>query len=445
MNHYSACHGLKLEPTTLSDIIPWNYNIMKDIVEGLQLSIVNNSHGLRGCCVPSLWCSNTECYTQSLQSNYVNYHSTHPIDLNTVYTCRVGSLSKSITVEKGSLQNGVIVISGNNFGNKENNIDSVIGTSPITNIESCNTVCQSCESSPCAKDNACVLVDSTYSCLMFCNGPGDTSCPCGTVCQHVNVYTSQSSYVTTHFCAPKGLECDNYLASTINQFQGLSPRIYNWVNDTDIPSSKSNIFDVTVSVPEYNTGDLPVEIDMQSCTTHSQCFDGSPFTEETCQDGKCFFKQLSQIGSTLPMIRERSRSFSYVMFATENMETDQAMFESRVRLDGVLLNSVSDADDLPQEYFSLGFSFLYFGNKVSNIAINPNGLVSFPPYPYCHALAGTLYVSRIRICFVYKSLTVVIVPCIWNRNKYNCDLGFRLGFACGWRFIHGAYIKPNSR
>jgi hypothetical protein len=425
MNHLNACQHLNLLPTLPHENIAWSYEIMSQVVKGFKLSLVNNSYGLAGCCVSGLWCSNTECYTQSLQSNFVNFYSTHPIDLYTVYTCTQSILSSSSSLETVVLSDGKVVVSGDNFGSVESNIESVLGTSPLTNIESCNTVCQSCESGPCAKDNACVLVGSSYSCLMFCSGPGDSSCPCGTICQHVNVYTSQSSYVSTHFCAPKGLQCDSYQASKLNQFQGRSSRIFNWVNETDIPSNKVNVFDVTVSTSHANAGDLPVELSMQSCTTSHQCTDDSPFTSEICHQGECSFTQLTEsLGTTLPKIRERSTPFSYLMFASEGMATDQNLFESRVRLDGQYLKSLSNADDLPQEYLSTGLMFSYFGNQVSNIAINANGLVSFPPYPTCQALAGTLYVSLpTPISLSDLTRLPIVVSCLWNWNEYNCNLG----------------------
>jgi hypothetical protein len=396
INHYSACRSLHLIPTPLDRIIPWNDDVMEIVVTGLNQSVVNKSHGLDGCCVPGLWCNDDKkCFTQSLQSNFVNYHSSLPIASQTVYTClQDSSYPDTVKVAMVEIKNNQIIISGNHFGNIEKDITSVLGTSPITDIESCNTVCQSCESTPCAKDNACVLVGASYSCLMFCSGPSDTSCPCGTLCQHVNVYTSQTSYVSTHFCAPKGLECDGYSASRINQFQGRSPRVYNWMNDSNIPSTEMNTFDVTVSLPSSNTADLPAYIGMLSCTSPDQCSDSSPFTSETCHQGKCSFTpQLAQLGTTLTAIRDRTTPFSYLMFVAHNRDTEHDLFESRVRLDGKLLVALSKTDDLPQEYASLGFHFHYFGHQVSDLAINPNGLISFPPYPNCQALAGTLYVS----------------------------------------------------
>jgi hypothetical protein len=402
-NHDSACRSIHLVPTPLDRIIPWNYEIMKAVVSGLNLSLVQYSHGLHGCCVPGLWCNdfNDECFTQSLQSNFVNYHSSHPLASHTVYTClqNTNSYPTTVKIEMVEIEKDQIIISGYHFGNNEKNIVSVLGTSPITEIESCNTVCQSCESSPCAKDNACVLVGSSYSCLMFCSGPSDTSCPCGTICQHVNVYTSQSNYVTTHFCAPKGLECDEYSASTLNQFQGRSPRVYNWMNDSSSLSSTENTFDVTVSLLASTTDDLPVEVEMLSCTSSDQCSDSSPFTSETCHQGKCAYTPLvTQLGSTLPAIRDRTTPFSYLMFVAHDLDTEHDLFESRVRLDGKLLASVSKTDDVPQEYSSIGFHFHFFGHQVSDMAINPNGLISFPPYPNCQALAGTLYVSPSGPC-----------------------------------------------
>ena len=391
INHFTACQINHLFPTSFNQTIPWNSQIMSKIITGFNLNLTND--GIKGCCVPGLWCSKSQCFTQSFETNFINYHSTHSIDLFTVFTCQTKQIDKKVIVEDLQVINQKVQISGNNFGIIESNIEGIIGSTPCTNIENCHTVCQSCEGTPCQKDNACVLVGSSYSCLMFCSGPSDTSCPCGTICQHVNVYTTQNNYIATHFCAPKGLSCDNYLPSKINQFECETPRIYNWVNDSfNNIANDQNVFDVVVSVVNTEQNDLPSNIDMQSCSLTSQCTDYSPYTSDTCHEGKCLYQLIDNIGSISPFIRERNTAFTYIMFASNNMTTEHDLFESRVRLDGDLL-PISNVDDVPEQFLKFGFTLNYFGNSVHDIAVNPNGLVSFPPFVSCSALAGTLFVS----------------------------------------------------
>eukprot|EP00602_Paraphysomonas_sp_CaronLab_P011682 CAMPEP_0185038772 /NCGR_PEP_ID=MMETSP1103-20130426/34848_1 /TAXON_ID=36769 /ORGANISM="Paraphysomonas bandaiensis, Strain Caron Lab Isolate" /LENGTH=726 /DNA_ID=CAMNT_0027577361 /DNA_START=746 /DNA_END=2926 /DNA_ORIENTATION=+ len=164
---------------------------------------------------------------------------------------------------------------------------------------------------------------------------------------------------------------------------------------------------------------------MEACTSDMNCHDDSMYTSDTCEYGSCSYEPYTQsldepsgqmstpFGSVYPAITERSTPFTYVTFIADDMISEQDLFESTVRLTGKL-SSVSDVDDFPVEYMPLNFPFTFFGNTVNDIGINPNGLISLPPYVPCFALAGTLN------CPVFGTDTNVIS--IWGS-----DFDLRLG------------------
>jgi len=79
-----------------------------------------------------------------------------------------------------------------------------------------------------------------------------------------------------------------------------------------------------------------------------------------------------------------SHDIAYLAFATHDATADLdnvALFES----DGKI-STTSWSDDVPMEHVPLQFPFLYGGERMRNIWLSPNGLLSFTPVPPCNTV-----------------------------------------------------------
>ena len=76
--------------------------------------------------------------------------------------------------------------------------------------------------------------------------------------------------------------------------------------------------------------------------------------------------------------------YNYLTFLQSNNDSNwYEAFENNMIENGEK-SSVSRADRYPEETIDLPFTFDYFGNKVSQVTINPSGVLSVPPLYACN-------------------------------------------------------------
>lgn len=400
-----ACHLRNMKSTSLSQDIPWNTEIMENVTAAFGRSVLAKPYGIHGCCVPGLFCDSNTCFTQSTGPSFFNYESVHPISAYTVYTCD-GAPSHRVSISKATVSKGHISMAGSNFGVDELMMKATIGGKPCTDTESCSDMCNKCSrlAHNCSKDSVCLTVGADSSCYVYCSGPKDTSCPCGTTCQSVKVYIGDNRYLGTNFCGPANLNCGAYREE--NHMTCRSPRTYGWTSDpinTDEKVSMELSLAVNSDIALEKVSHTP-----DKCLSDGQCFDKSPYSSAVCSPGgECNYTLLSEVGetsepmgSTFPRITDRNTRFSYVGLIAKDMVTEQYIFEGKVRLEGEK-SRVSDVDDAPVDYHELDFPFRYFGNDVRDMNINPNGLIALPPFTECIAIAGSLRVCLSLLCISF--------------------------------------------
>ena len=408
-SHAEACVLNGMKPTDRSMQIPWNTVIMENVTRALGKSVMPLPYGIQGCCVPGLFCDADTCFTQSLSQTFFNYESIHTISSYTVYTCLGVPPDNSLSFENIDLAVGVVTMNASHPGTDRSDVEITVAGKPCSDMEVCSNVCNSCSrlSHNCSKDSVCLSVARVSSCYMYCSGPTDATCPCGTTCQSVKVYVGAHKFLSTNICGPKDLSCSSY--RDVVEAQCRSPRTFAWASDTPPPPSLQS-----ASVSAQRTMDMAVSLTVgdrvatttvshltEVCTSDGQCFDKDVFSSASCAAGMCTYsfpvnttsavQMPERLGSTFPAIRERNTPFSYLGLVAHDMEVEQGTFTSKMRLEGTL-SAVSEVDDAPVEHHSLPFVFRFFGNDVADMNINPNGLLSLPPFTECVAMAGSLRV-----------------------------------------------------
>jgi len=419
-SHVSACTGNMLTPTSPLQDIPWSEEVMRAVVAGLGLSVVSASSGMVGCCAPGLWCHTGGCYTQSLQDKFVNVGLSQNLNRSTVYTCEEYSFDQVVSAFL-SFEDGAVALSGANYGLDRDALRVTMNGDQCADVDLCHTVCQSCHSNSCPTGSVCLSMNSFRGCFPYCSGGSDTSCPCSTTCQQVNVAISQSSYISTHLCAPPHLDCRHYVPPSGSHLQCHTPSIYSQIYDDHIWSNTAQ--DVTVTV-HTDAVAIREEIAVLQCSQDSDCFDMDAYTTDSCNDeGVCVYSQnvegsdevggdegtglVPAHGSTLSHVRDRSTPFTYAWFQLSGQNASQLAFQAEVVERGVE-SKAGSVDDYPVDFLDLDFTFNYFGNSVTEVTVNPNGVISFPPFSHCWGMITGLG------CPVYRTSTNIIS--VWGRD-----------------------------
>lgn len=441
-SHTSACRFNGLYPTSTTQTIPWGLEVMQEVVTGLGRQLINTTHGLAGCCAPGLWCLPEEeggCYTQSLQDQFVNVELSAMANRSSVYTCVdlalnevvTGFLSYEYTDADAQGTDGKVVVSGSGYGLDRDVVAVTLNGESCADVDLCHSVCQSCTTSPssCPTGSICLgMTGSPMGCYLYCAGPEDTSCPCSTSCVLVSIQVSQTGYLPTHLCAPEHFSCSSYspVSGTDSHLQCHTPSVYSqlyleegdeWLNDEQ---------EATISVQHDAVVLAPTALSPLRCTADADCFDLDAYTSDTCSEqGVCIYSKrenftvnsdpavseemaiASSRSSTLSHVRDRTTPFTYVWFQLSEQETAQASFESDVNRYGTS-SSVSLVDDFPVDFFNLDFTFEYFGNMVTEVSVNPNGVLSFPPFSHCWGMISNLG------CPVHRTSTNIIS--LWGRD-----------------------------
>lgn len=445
-SHITSCRRNSLAPTSPLETIPWGEDVLREVVAGLGLRVVNASHGLAGCCAPSLWClpEGGGCYTQSLQENFVNMHlptmATGNMNISSVHTCvpvqppgvapgELAYVEGKVSLNMAATQGESMVMSSDAIGMTMNGADCAAK-------DLCHTVCQTCTSSAhCPTGSICL----GGNCFPFCSGLDDTSCPCSTACVQVNVRVTVTGYLPTHLCAPPGLSCQDYWpggTSTSGNMQCHTPSVYSqiyrggggeeeeWVELT--PNDQQR---VSLRVDD-RAGVFSSSLAPLLCSEDKDCFDMDRYTSDTCYQGVCNYTKTENVtspekdsqqtdddaaavavaasyGSAFSHVRDRTTPYSYVWFLLSGQEAAQSSFEQELLLKGTE-SSVSAVDDFPVQYFDLDFSLDFFGNRVDEVGVNPNGIVSLPPFSHCWEMIGGVG------CPLHRTSTNVIS--LWGRD-----------------------------
>lgn len=418
-----ACMKLSLQPTDSTDSVPWSKGIMMDVITLFNKNFTSENDGLVGCCTPTLWCRNDVCFTHSFSSNYYNFAAVQLGDVFTAFTCRKQNFTSTMTISNVAFYERIINIEGD-FGTTEQvDVDITVNGNRCGFVNNCNSVCDACTTnSDCEKDGICLRINERYSCLKYCAGSSDMSCPCSSVCRGVAVYYRATDYINVYLCVPTTFDCSTY---DINpNVQCESPAAYNLTFHKN-QGYNDDSFSISVLAND-RVGTAEKTNLVSSCTQNADCFDNNLFTTETCYNGVCTYSYREQnmilesnsdnvplyFGSIHHRIREKQRTGFYYSFIAENKYESQNLFEKEITQKKQKAD-VIDHDDYPLQVENLDFETVFYGNRIDRVAISPNGLISLPPIPSCRGSSGDIR------CQTYSSGSNVIslFGADWNPKR----------------------------
>ena len=380
-----SCSRIGLLPTDKIIFFDWNSTSIGAITRKLNFQSWNISN----CCSSSFWCSTSEnnCTTHSYGKYFDNYGSLPGNDTSykPVYTCkaplpsvssfRVDSLSQSPRTWD-SLQTKHITLKGEGFGLDDNATRVSIAGENCGSLEICSHVCAKCDASTrCAPDSQCIRYGSTSRCFPYCGGPDDKSCPCDSKCMPLDL---DAYSIGRHFCTPQSFDigsdvCDGYLQNEIR---------------CDAPLAKSVELENQIKHLNYSAtiGSAifvgPLLNLVLFCDVDSDCFDSNICTMDLCDGGSCRFRPIAGCLTDATYIADRSTNFYYATYVRTQQFTVQQQFVDDMVHDGTL-SSISNSDDYPIQYLNLEFNFPFFGELVSSVGLNPNGVITLPPFQPC--------------------------------------------------------------
>ena len=413
-SHIDACYRSGLKPTDYAikiDGYTWNSSLATSVVDSL---FANGSFNLISCCVPGLWCnsSSSSCYTNGYSPYFVNYgNNRFQEDDYPVYSCVAGSSSPnpffmtSADPVSPSIENVFepLATGSNDFEYDEFGMYVNVEGGVCTDVEMCWPVCKGCNSDgSCGADQVCVGPNpSSGYCYTYCDLGDDEACPCGYYCNTL-IYPETFGEYQVPLCMPltNSHSCsgntdakarcsahDLLQSSPITLNSSVFPYLDNHpVVEGDAYSSSLGM-DVFVKESEekgsvdsilYNSDDLPY-----SCSSHSDCEDGNLCTLDYCMSSpqQCVhaYRNNTLCMTQLASLRERKDSITYVPILTKpsSYATIQNTFTDT--------SSITNRDDWPMDIVTLPFTFSYFNHHATSVALNPNGLVQFPPHSPCSA------------------------------------------------------------
>jgi len=190
-SHSAACSRMNFFPSNRNVPMQWEVSVITNIIKKKFSSFTLINSPVKGCCVSSLWCSvsNKTCFTQSYGSYFENYGTLNDdTDLLPVFTCNEQLSAPGITpwLSTVSVDGSQVTYSGDYFGNNEKDMLLHLAGESCENPEICSKVCRPCSSTnKCPVDSECLNTADYPACFMFCAGPQDQSCPCGSFCETV--------------------------------------------------------------------------------------------------------------------------------------------------------------------------------------------------------------------------------------------------------------------
>lgn len=408
-----TCARYGLLPTVPDEYIPWNTSIFYAAVQSLNKSVYRSESrfGLFGCCAPGLWCNAQYCFTQGFNSGFSNYgtfrNETSLQSYFPVFSCDGDSSSSGGLVISDVVSNNgaekALTIYGDgssSYGTNESIVDVFVDGMACTDVELCNTVCDQCYSwNSCPSDSLCRTPtgSSTSHCYMYCSGPNDNSCPCNTHCVEDRVWL-WFKYENLFLCLPDGSEsCDD---GSPNELQ------CDWQpSNTDIETRVMH--NVSLTVAGKGASDENVYLSNGgtiSCSSNDDCADADICTINVCNlvtrlcEAPVGNDSENLCQTTLMKVREQKTKYSYIMGYQVNMADVQSSFLNFLATSDNLLPHISGVDDYPGYTVRLNDSheFDYFGNRITEFTINPNGVLLLPPSPYCGGLANSILVRILK-------------------------------------------------
>lgn len=425
--HAQACARAGAAPTPASEYIRWNSSVMSEVVSALGRSVdaTESPSGLRGCCAAGLWCldgENQPCFTQAF-GTFDNHGALILPPTTTVvpvYTCLPAASPSSASISPSSVtfDAGVLRLQGTALtGNAADAVISVNG-STCYNTERTSEICKPCESSTtgeCGIDGVCLSAGRGSFCYKYCAFEGDASCPSGSFCDTVQI-SSGGKVITTYVCTVRSMDPGSSGCSSTDSPAGTdvykcdAPEVYHQTSSGTI-SAYQSLWSLTISVNSDGQAavaqvTLPSSSFMGACERDSDCFDNNPCTVDSCNSTSktCIHDYLSGCESSLFRTREVRYPFTYDVFVREGVAAQQDEFKANVTTLGTRSSS-SLIDDYAPETVALNMDFKFFGSLFSDISLNPNGMVAFPPFPECQGYAGSIYVSfcqaKLQTVFIY--------------------------------------------
>lgn len=406
-NHIGACYRNNATPTSYAIKIngsSWDESFATSIVDSL---FTNYTFERISCCVPGLWCNtNTStCYTNGYAPYFVNYgNNRFEEDSLPVYSCipdidMVPFFMTSAHPLSSPGDNSFLPISASQvaLGYEEDDVYINVEGGICTDIELCYPVCSDCNSDgACGADQLCI----TTSCYTYCDKGDDEVCPCGYYCNTLVVPSTFGEYQiplcmplqSSHSCSSSTNSKAACTAYDLLQSSPSSPS-FPYTHHGTIPESESYIDspEMTIfSLDEGEFGEISVEYDDDddlpySCYNHTDCEDDNICTLDYCipSSGECVhaYRNHTLCMTQLPVLRSRGDSITYVPFLSHPSSTTYSSLEGSFSSS----SDVTSRDDSPMEVLSLLFTFPFFNHNMLDVAINPNGLIQFPPISPCTA------------------------------------------------------------
>lgn len=274
-------------------------------------------------------------------------------------------------------------------------------------------------------------------CFVNCGGLNDLSCACGMACRAITVNIGPFDFVTMHVCSPNAfntsrtlrhgacngfdevgsVECSvsapyTYSPGTSSKNTATNGNIANYGNNNINANNRTQFtnFSIVVSDPEsslYSSASLPTSLTSlhfsSSCSHDDNCTRSLDIcVVHACVEGRCLSVSADpQCTSTLPYIGNDASPNQYLTVRQRNNRAAQQLFRQRVLKQGAV-SSASKYFNSPVHTLDVGFKFLFYGNEVSSIAINPNGVIHVPPYLRCDNVITSV------LCIIFSSFTNTI-------------------------------------
>ena len=430
-SHVETCSrlGLDLAGEFVGDQIPWG---------PAQVAAVARTLGRRvaagvviGCCATGLWCSEEECFTQSLAGYFINAENSIG-DHQPVFACRSNqTTSQDFLVSSFSYVNAEESLSVTSplmgVGASAALLQMNLGHQRCRYAEVCSKVCSPCAfSTDCPSDSLCIGDGYSSHCFAHCGGVGDTSCPCGQKCHTVIVNAGPFETNILHLCAPFPFDESSNLAD--GACKGYTSRESNLQCSTNAffatsNSTNSSWYTFPLSLYGRNingshTGTQNISYLPLSCARNDQCEDGDVCTLNWCEEGRCMQTQAdSECQSTIPAVQDSLGPDAYLVIVQSDQQSAQTNFLSLMNSFGSP-SPASKSYDAPHLLEDLGFEFVFFGNAVDKVAISPNGYLQLPPFLPCTNALGSVEVDTYHVsftsrlyfaqCVVFSSFTNVI-------------------------------------
>lgn len=297
--------------------------------------------------------------------------------------------------------NNILVVKGYGFTGDYDNVKLSVGNKSCDNLEVCN-VCQDCNERHCSHGSVCVMDKKGGNyCFIPCAGLTDNSCPCDTYCDNVRVHTiSADSSSLLSLCTPRRFVLDDVCKDYSTEKIQCNP------NKGALTTTSPNTYEIRLEVNSNTTiFSSLLSSSLSDCDTDIECHDGNICTVDKCQQGQCVQTYIVNENDckkyTITNNKGRDVFFGYNSYINDNTDVH---FSNYMVTHGKRL-STSWVDDFPTDRIKIPFSFQYFGNSINSININPNGVISLPPFIECHNVISSVASAE---CIVYSTETNTI-------------------------------------